>query len=122
MATLLAFCKLGKESLDYVVDRNPYEQGRYMPGCSLPILAPERLAADRPDAVLLLTWTFAKEILAQQESHLQQGGRFIVPIPEPRTVASSAAVAGVRAAPSPMPYPRFLHPPIHSRDPGGPNP
>jgi hypothetical protein len=92
--TMLAYCGLGKDSLDYVVDRNPYKQGRYMPGCRLPIFAPERLTTDRPDGVLLLTWNFAREILAQQETYLQQGGRFILPIPEPRIVASSAALDG----------------------------
>ena len=99
--TMLAYCGLGKESLDYVVDKNPYKQGRYMPGCRLPILAPEQVMIDRPDAVLLLPWNFAREIMAQQEAYLEQGGRFIVPIPEPRVITSPSSLVDAAAAPQP---------------------
>lgn len=99
--TMLAYCELGTESLDYVVDKNPYKQGRYMPGCRLPILSPEQVMKDRPDAVLLLPWNFAREIMAQQEAYLEQGGRFIIPIPEPQVIASPSSLADARAAPQP---------------------
>jgi SAM-dependent methyltransferase len=85
-ATLLNSCGLGRETLDFVVDRNPVKQGRYMPGSRLRIHSPGKLLEARPDDVLLLTWNFAEEILQQQAEYRRGGGRFIVPVPEPRLV------------------------------------
>lgn len=84
--TLLTYCGIGAETLAYVVDRSPHKQGRYTPGTHLPIRPPEVLLEDKPDFVLLLTWNFADEILAQQQAYRAQGGRFIVPVPEPRVL------------------------------------
>lgn len=85
-STLLNYFQIGREALDFVVDRSTYKQGRYMPGVRLPICAPERLLADMPSHVLLLTWNFADEILEQQAEYRQRGGRFIIPIPELRVL------------------------------------
>ena len=83
-STLLNYCGIGRETLDFVVDRSTVKQGRFTPGTHLPIEAPIRLVETRPDYVLLLTWNFADEILAQQSEYRALGGRFIVPVPEPR--------------------------------------
>ena len=80
-AVLLNYVGIGREMLDFVVDRNVHKQGRYMPGVHIPILAPEELLKSMPDYVLLLPWNFKHEILEQQEEYRRKGGKFIVPIP-----------------------------------------
>lgn len=85
-STLLNYCGIGAETLEYVVDRSTHKQGRHMPGVRLPIHPPARLLESRPDYVLLLTWNFAPEILEQQQEYRRGGGRFIIPVPELRIV------------------------------------
>jgi SAM-dependent methyltransferase len=82
-STLINYVGIGPELIDYVVDRNTFKQGRYMPGQRLPIYPVERLVEDMPDYVLLLAWNFAREIKEQQAGYQERGGHFIVPVPEP---------------------------------------
>jgi SAM-dependent methyltransferase len=84
-AVLLNYARIDKELVDFVADRSPHKQGRYLPGVRIPIRGPEALLKDRPDYVLLLAWNFEDEIRAQQADYLRQGGRFIVPVPAIRT-------------------------------------
>ena len=85
-STLLNYCGIGTETVDFVVDRSSYKHGRYMPGVHLPIYPPTRLLEAMPDYVLLLTWNIAQEILEQQGQYRQQGGKFILPMPEPKVI------------------------------------
>ena len=89
-STLLNCFGIGGETLDFIADRSTVKQGRFAPGNHLAILAPEALLERSPDAVLLLTWNFADEILRQQAEYVRLGGEFIVPVPEVRTVGKEA--------------------------------
>ncbi len=82
--TLLNYCGIRTDFLDYTVDRNPYKQGRFTPGTRIPIHAPERIRETRPDVVLILPWNWREEIVDQMAYIREWGGRFAVPIPRPQ--------------------------------------
>ncbi len=85
--TLLNYCGIRTDFLDYTVDRNPKKQGNYLPGTRIPIHAPSKLRETRPDYVLVLPWNLVDEVTRQHAYVAEWGGRFIVPIPEARVVA-----------------------------------
>jgi len=80
--TLINYCGLGPNDIDYVVDRSPYKQGRYLPGSRIPIRDPRQIAVTRPDYLLILPWNLKKEIMSQTAGVRQWGGKFVIPVPE----------------------------------------
>ena len=82
--TLLNYCGVRADMIDYAVDRNPHKQGLFLPGLGVEVHAPERIFETRPDYVLILPWNLTEELVAQCEGIRDWGGRFIVPLPEPR--------------------------------------
>jgi SAM-dependent methyltransferase len=81
-STLLNFCGIGHDVIDFVADRNSYKQGRLMPGVHIPIVPAEELNARMPAYTLLLVWNFAEEILEQQRPYRAAGGKFMIPLPQ----------------------------------------
>jgi hypothetical protein len=79
--TLLNYCGIRTDFLDFTVDRNTYKQGLFLPGTHIPILAPEEIERRRPDYVFILPWNFKDEIMGQMAGIREWGGQFIVPIP-----------------------------------------
>ena len=84
--TLLNYCGIRTDFLDFTVDRSPYKQGLFLPGTHIPILAPDEIARRRPDYLVVLPWNFKDEIMAQMAGIKEWGGRFVIPIPEARIV------------------------------------
>jgi 2-polyprenyl-3-methyl-5-hydroxy-6-metoxy-1,4-benzoquinol methylase len=80
--TLLNYCGIRTDFLDYTVDRNPYKHGKFTPGTHIPIFPPEKIRDTRPDYLLILPWNVKDEIMKQQSYIKEWGGQFIVPIPE----------------------------------------
>jgi SAM-dependent methyltransferase len=85
--TLLNYCGIRTDFLDYTVDRNPYKHGKYLPGTHVPIHPPERIEETRPDYVLILPWNLKDEIMDQLTYIRDWGGQFVIPIPEVRVIA-----------------------------------
>jgi hypothetical protein len=84
--TLLNYCGIGTDLLEYTVDRNPYKQGRYLPGTHIPVFAPEHISDTKPDYVLILPWNIRDEIVGQMSHIRKWGGRFVIPIPRPQVI------------------------------------
>jgi len=84
--TLLNYCGVGTDFIDYTVDRSPHKQGLYLPGTRIPIYHPDTIRETRPDFLLILPWNLREEIMAQMRHIRGWGGRFILLIPEPRVL------------------------------------
>lgn len=84
--TLLNYCRIGPDLVDYAVDKSPVKQGLLTPGMHIPIFGLDHIRADRPDYLLVLAWNFKDEIMAQQSEFSSAGGHFIIPVPKPKIV------------------------------------
>ena len=85
--TLLNYCGIRTDYLDYTVDRNPYKQGTYTPGTRIPIRSPEEIAKTKPDVIVILPWNLAREISEQLSYTADWGASLVVPIPRPFSFA-----------------------------------
>lgn len=84
--TLLSFCNLGSDVIDYIVDDSPLKQSLYLPGMHIPIVSSEMLDKKQPDYLIILAWNFAEEILKKTKKYADKGVKFIIPVPEPVVV------------------------------------
>jgi len=84
--TLLNYCGIGPDMIDFVADANPHKQNLFLPGTRIPIVAPAQIAAARPDYLLILPWNLSDEIIAATAYIRDWGGQFVVPIPEARII------------------------------------
>ena len=82
--TLLNYCGIRTDFVDYTVDLNPHKQGNFLPGTRIPIYHPDRILETQPDYLLILPWNLREEIMEQMAIIRTWGGQFVVPIPEVR--------------------------------------
>jgi hypothetical protein len=94
--TLLNYCGIRTDLLDYTVDRNPYKHGKFLPGTHIPIFAPEKIREARPDYVLILPWNLKSEIVSQLSYIGEWGGQFVVPIPEAEVIPARSGEGAAR--------------------------
>ena len=79
--TLLNYCGIRRDFIDYVADRNPHKQGMYLPGTHIPVSGPEKIVETRPDYLFILPWNLRDEVISQMSCIRKWGGRFVLPIP-----------------------------------------
>jgi len=84
--TLLNYCKIGPELLDFITERNPLKIDKYTPGMHIPIFSDNKLLEKQPDYALILAWNFADEIMKNNSEYYRKGGKFIIPIPKPMII------------------------------------
>ncbi|MDX6559871.1 MAG: hypothetical protein QOF72_2920 [Blastocatellia bacterium] len=88
--TLLNYCRIGTETLDFVTEKSALKIGRFTPGAHIPVVPDEELLRQNPDYAVLLAWNFAAEIMENLKDYSRHGGKFIIPIPYPRLVKQAA--------------------------------
>jgi hypothetical protein len=88
--TLLNYCKIGTETLDFATEKNPLKIGRYTPGGNIPVVPDETLQKEKPEYALLLAWNFAPEIIKNLKFFQQRNGKFIIPLPIPQIITSAS--------------------------------
>jgi SAM-dependent methyltransferase len=84
--TLLNYCGIRNDFIDFVVDRNPYKHGKFLPGSRIPVFPPHKVAEEKPDYLLILPWNIKDEIILQMQEIRTWGGAFVVPIPEVQVI------------------------------------
>jgi len=84
--TLLNYCGIGRDFLDYTVDISPHKQGLFLPGTHIPICHPDEIRRTRPDYLLILPWNLREEVIRQMADVREWGGRFVIPIPSPEVI------------------------------------
>ena len=94
--TLLNYCKIGPELVDYMVEKATIKHGHYTPGMHIPILSEDKLLEDNPDYGVIFAWNFADEIIKNNSEFTKRGGKFIIPIPQPKIVEIKENLFGVK--------------------------
>ena len=84
--TLLNFCGIGKDFIEYTVDKNPHKQELFLPGTHIPIHEPKFIRKNKPDYVMILAWNLKEEIMEQMNFIREWGGKFVIPIPNVRVI------------------------------------
>jgi hypothetical protein len=85
--TLLNYCGIGRDMIEYTVDISPHKQGLYLPGTHIPIISPEEIKKTKPDYLLILAWNLKEEIIEQMKFIRDWGGKFVIPIPEVKIIS-----------------------------------
>jgi len=85
-STLLSYCKIESDTLDYIADKNTLKQDLYTPGTHIPVVHTKKILETKPDYLLILAWNIADEIIQQQKEFRENGGKFIIPIPSPKII------------------------------------
>jgi len=88
-STMLNCCKIGKDTIDFIADKNVYKQGRLVPGVGVPIVSPEMIGKEKPDYVVIFAWNIADEIMKELDDYRRQGGKFIIPSSTPKVISAN---------------------------------